>query len=96
MATSSTREGASSMSEEKNEQLLAGREPGLVGKTRQFWHDVKMEMKKVSWPARNEVVNTTIIVVLAVIFFGFYLFGIDMVFAYLIQWIEWGAAWIFG
>jgi preprotein translocase subunit SecE len=96
MATSSTREGASSMSEEKNEQLLAGREPGLIGKVRQFWHEVKMEMKKVSWPARNEVVNTTIIVVLAVIFFGFYLFVTDMAFTYIIQFIEWGAGKIFG
>jgi len=84
------------MSEEKNEQLLAGREPGLLGKVRLFWHEVKMEMKKVSWPARNEVVNTTIIVVLAVIFFGIYLFLTDMAFTYLIHLIEWGAAKIFG
>jgi len=96
MATSSTREGASSMSEEKNEQLLAGREPGLLGKVRQFWHEVKSEMRKVSWPARTEVVNTTIIVVLAVFFFGVYLFLTDMAFTYLIKLIELGAAKIFG
>ncbi|MBO0723624.1 MAG: preprotein translocase subunit SecE, partial [Blastocatellia bacterium] len=29
---------------------------------RQFWYDVKTEMKKVSWPMRHEVMQTTIIV----------------------------------
>ncbi len=34
-------------------------------------------MKKVSWPARQEVVGTTIVVVIAVFFFGFYLGLVD-------------------
>ena len=38
-------------------------------------------MKKVSWPARQEVIGTTIVVVVAVFFFGFYLGLIDYLLA---------------
>ena len=46
-------------------------------RTKQFYLDVRSEMKKVSWPARQEVVGTTIVVVIAVFFFGFYLGLVD-------------------
>ncbi|HEY0408553.1 MAG TPA: preprotein translocase subunit SecE [Pyrinomonadaceae bacterium] len=40
-------------------------------------HDVRAEMKRVSWPAAKEVKNTTIITIVAVVFFAIYLFGVD-------------------
>jgi preprotein translocase subunit SecE len=96
MATSSTREGAAAMVEESNEQGLAAKPSGWVEKIRQFWREIASEMKKVSWPSRQEVINTTIIVVIAVFFFAFFLFGVDIVLSYLIKGIEWGAKQIFG
>jgi preprotein translocase subunit SecE len=48
-----------------------------VQRSRQFYTDVRGEMKKVSWPPRHEVVGTTIVVVIAVFFFGFYLGIVD-------------------
>ena len=36
-----------------------------------------MEMRRVSWPSLNEVKNTTIITIVAVIFFAIYLFSVD-------------------
>ncbi|MCI0339110.1 MAG: preprotein translocase subunit SecE [Acidobacteria bacterium] len=95
MATSSTREGSGATTE-SNEQQIGPRSPNWVTNIRQFWHEVKLEMKKVSWPVRNEVVNTTIIVVIAIFFFAFYLFLTDIFFSYLIVGIEWVAKWIFG
>ena len=56
---------------------------------RKFWHEVVLEMKKVSWPSRTEVVNTTIIVVITIFFFAIYLFGADIALSYLITGIEW-------
>jgi len=38
-------------------------------------------MKKVSWPARQEVIGTTIVVVIAVFFFGLYLGLVDYLLA---------------
>ncbi len=49
-----------------------------------FLKDVRAELKKVTWPSRNEVYSTTIVVIAAVIFFGFYLFFWDVVFAWVI------------
>lgn len=48
---------------------------------KQFYTDVRSEMKKVSWPARQEVVGTTVVVVVAVFFFGFYLGLVDYLLA---------------
>lgn len=48
------------------------------GRIGQFYHDVKLEMRKTSWPTRNEVWSTTVVVLIAVVFFGFYLWGVDL------------------
>ena len=45
--------------------------------TRGFFRDVWVEMKKVSWPGRPEVVGTTVVVIVACFLFGFCLFVID-------------------
>jgi preprotein translocase subunit SecE len=50
-------------------------------RAKQFYIDVRSEMKKVSWPARQEVIGTTIVVVVAVFFFGFYLGLVDLLLA---------------
>ena len=48
--------------------------------TREFFRDTNAEMKKVSWPTRNEVVGTTIVVIVATLIFALYLWGCDLVF----------------
>jgi len=57
----------------------------FFGRTAQFLRDTRSEMRRVSWPTANEVKNTTIITLIAVVFFALYLFGIDRVWAYLIE-----------
>ena len=54
---------------------------------KQFYNDVRSEMKKVSWPARQEVVGTTIVVVVAVFFFGLYLGLVDLLLDRGLQWV---------
>jgi preprotein translocase subunit SecE len=48
-----------------------------AARSKQFYLDVRSEMKKVSWPGKQEVMGTTIVVIVAVFFFGFYLGLID-------------------
>jgi preprotein translocase subunit SecE len=48
--------------------------------TREFFRDVSSEMKKVTWPARNEVVGTTVVVIVATFVFAIYLWACDLVF----------------
>ena len=50
---------------------------GWFGKLGAFYHSVKLEMLRTSWPTRTEVWSTTLVVLIAVTFFGFYLWGLD-------------------
>ena len=47
---------------------------------REGWRDVLSEMKKVTWPNRNEVVGTTVVVLVATVVFAVYLWGCDVLF----------------
>ena len=47
------------------------------GRIGEFYQNVKLEMRKTTWPTRNEVWSTTVVVLIAVFFFGFYLWGVD-------------------
>jgi preprotein translocase SecE subunit len=50
---------------------------------------VRAEMKRVSWPSSSHVKNTTIITIIAVIFFALYLFVVDQALSRLIWGVEW-------
>jgi preprotein translocase subunit SecE len=53
-----------------------------------FLKEVRAEIKKVTWPSRNEVYSTTIVVIVATLFFGFYLFFMDIIFSWVISQIK--------
>jgi preprotein translocase subunit SecE len=63
--------------------------PSRLSGLGQFLHDVRLEMKRVSWPDFNHVRNTTLITLVAVIFFAVYLFAIDQGLSRLILAIDW-------
>ena len=52
-------------------------------RARTFLVEVRSEFKKVTWPPRKEVYGTTIVVIITVFFFGFYLYGMDVAMSYL-------------
>ena len=47
--------------------------------------EVVVETKKVTWPTKQEVINTTTVVVIASFIFGIYLYFCDLVFVFLTQ-----------
>jgi preprotein translocase subunit SecE len=49
-----------------------------------FMKDVRAEVKKVTWPSRKEVYSTTLVVLIATFFFGFYLYFMDLIFSWVI------------
>jgi preprotein translocase subunit SecE len=55
--------------------------PRKIAEGRAFIAEVRSELKKVTWPGRREVYSTTIVVIATSIFFGFYLWGLDLVFS---------------
>ena len=55
--------------------------PRKIAEGRAFLTEVRTELKKVTWPSRAEVQSTTLVVIATSIFFGFYLWGLDLVFS---------------
>lgn len=58
---------------------------GFFERTGKFVRDVRAELGRTTWPSALEVRNTTIITIIAVIFFATYLFAVDRVFAFLLD-----------
>lgn len=50
-----------------------------------FGHEARLEVRKVVWPTRQETVQTTIMVIVAVIIIGIFLWIVDMLLANAIQ-----------
>jgi len=59
-----------------------------VANTREFLHDVRVEMKQVTWPSREDVVSTTWVVIATVAFFGAFLAVVDKL-------VQLGVAYVF-
>jgi len=59
----------------------------LPSRTVSFYGDVKAELRKVTWPSKKEVYGTTIVVIVTVFFFGFYLFFVDSMLQMIIKWL---------
>jgi preprotein translocase subunit SecE len=60
---------------------------GYYGRSRRFLAEVRNEMSRVTWPSRKEVYATTFVVILTSIFFGVYLYGVDVLFSAIVSWI---------
>ena len=52
---------------------------------RSFLHDVRVEMRQVTWPTRREAFVTTWVVIVTVAFFGVFFFGVDSGVSWLVQ-----------
>jgi len=73
----------------RHERGVTGAHAGFFARTGQFLRDVRTEMKRVSWPTAREVKNTTIITLVAVVFFAVYLWGVDQVIVQLGRFVSW-------
>jgi preprotein translocase subunit SecE len=62
---------------------------GWWGNLRSFFEEVRSEMRRVTWPSRREVYATTVVVIITSIFFGVYLWGLDLA-------LSWAVGRIFG
>ena|SRR5215471_5085585 len=82
--------------ETKGRRAYTPSRASYVGRLSQFVRDVRAEMKRVSWPTLLEVRNTTIITLVAVIFFATYLFAVDQAWARLINGLNWLLNRLFG
>jgi preprotein translocase SecE subunit len=67
-------------------QQARGEKRGLIGLLRPRWaEDIISELRKVTWPTREETWNLTWVVVLVAGAVGVFLGGVDMFFNWLIE-----------
>ncbi|MCI0404492.1 MAG: preprotein translocase subunit SecE [candidate division Zixibacteria bacterium] len=51
----------------------------MIGKVRGFFTEVATELKKVSWSTRQELIESTWVVIISSALLGFFISGIDLV-----------------
>lgn len=61
---------------------------GFFARTSKFIRDIRAELGRTTWPSAIEVRNTTIITIIAVIFFAVYLFAVDKMFAFVVDQVQ--------
>ncbi|MBW2219338.1 MAG: preprotein translocase subunit SecE [Deltaproteobacteria bacterium] len=55
-----------------------GKWQGHVENTLQFFREVKIELKKVTWPSRNQTIGSTVVVIMLVIIISLFLGLVDI------------------
>ncbi len=68
-------------------QAAAQEKPSLFARVREFYDEVMVELRKVTWPSREELkVETQIVLMLLAIFAGV-IFAYDFVFQKVVVWL---------
>lgn len=62
-------------------------QPAFLAKTTQFLREVKIELKKVTWPSRKETLASTAVVIILVIIISVFLGIVDMGLSSLIRFV---------
>ena len=57
----------------------------FVARVREFVQEVLAEFRKVTWPSRQELVNSTVVVVAVTVVLAFFLGGVDIVLARVVE-----------
>ena len=60
------------------ETSVTAKATGWLQQTRDYIDELKKEMKMVSWPSRDQVVSTTMVVIAAVFAFALYFWVVDL------------------
>ena len=55
----------------------------------EFIRETRAELDRTTFPSSDDVKNTTIIVVISVIFFAIYLFLVDQGWVYILEFVTW-------
>jgi preprotein translocase subunit SecE len=60
---------------------------GIVGRFLGFISESWAELKKVEWPGQSQVIQATVVVLIACVVVGIYLYGNDLVWKHVVHWV---------
>jgi preprotein translocase subunit SecE len=71
----------------KKESIVTGRDekPKRENGLSRFWNETVAELRKVSWPSRQEATNLTIVVLIVMVTMSLFLFFVDSIAEYLLK-----------
>jgi preprotein translocase subunit SecE len=75
-AGTSDKDGKSAKVQKGSKSVKADK-PNVFARIAQYFRDVRAEMKRVVWPGRQEVLNSSVVVVVTLIFFVAFTFIVD-------------------
>jgi preprotein translocase subunit SecE len=58
---------------------------GFVNRVREFVQEVLVEFRKVTWPSRQELLNSTAVVIVVTVVLAFFLGGVDIALARIVE-----------
>ncbi len=60
-------------------KAMAASKPNVFQRLSKYFRDVRAELKRVVWPTRPEVINSSIVVIITLIFFTVFTFVLDQI-----------------
>ncbi|HZJ03501.1 MAG TPA: preprotein translocase subunit SecE [Thermoleophilia bacterium] len=69
----------------KTTKPVAGPAPSRGGRTMRFLREVRVEMSKVTWPPRQELIQATMVVIVAVAIAAAYIGVFDLIWSSLVN-----------
>ena len=65
------------------EEIGAHKDPWT--RLRDYVSDIRVEMRRVTWPGKQEIYGTTVMVIATTFLLGFYFWACDQIFSRLVQ-----------
>jgi preprotein translocase subunit SecE len=57
----------------------------FLRRAQEFFQEVLAEFRKVTWPNRQELINSTVVVIVVTVIIAFFLGGVDIVLARVVE-----------
>jgi preprotein translocase subunit SecE len=58
---------------------------GVLTRANEFIREVLAEFRKVTWPSRQELINSTVVVIAVTVVLAFFLGGVDVALARIVE-----------
>jgi preprotein translocase subunit SecE len=58
---------------------------GVLTRANEFIREVLAEFRKVTWPSRQELINSTVVVIVVTVVLAFFLGGVDVALARIVE-----------
>ncbi len=66
-------------------KAVAASKPNVFQRLAKYLTDVRAELKRVVWPMRPEIINSSVVVIITLIFFTLLTFTLDQIVLFLVE-----------